>query len=90
MAQEDCSGIVIVSMTLDGLAGFALVNRLKELPEPSRPGSIAVMALAPDPEDLQRSRMLGCSGYFVRSTISIEAFIQRICSMHALLSRSTG
>ncbi len=90
MVQEERPHIVIVSMALDGLAGFALVARLRELPEPSRPGSIAVVALAPDPEDLQKSRALGCSGYFVRPAISIEAFVRRVCSMRALLSHSSG
>lgn len=90
MTQEDHPGIVIVSMTLDGVAGFTLVMRLWELPEPSRPSLIAVLALAPDPEDVQRSRALGCSGYFVRSTISIGTLIHRICAMRDSLSRSSG
>lgn len=90
LVEEEHPGVVIISMALDGLAGFELVSRLREIPHVVRPFAIAIVALAPDPDDLRASRTYGCSGYFVRSYISIEAFIHRIHRMHLSLSRSSG
>jgi len=74
--------LILLDIILPKMSGFELMEQLKDNPAYGSSPIVIISNLGQD-TDIQKGRMLGAIGYFVKAKLSIEDLVKRIKSFLA-------
>lgn len=77
MLKETKPDLILLDIILPKISGFELMERLKGDPEFGRAPIVIISNLGQE-SDVEKGRMLGAIGYFVKAKMSIEDLVKRI------------